>query len=82
MRPSPSAFEVAGWGDGFRAWVIGRSGRLFHVAVPRWGRFGRGGQVVAVAQRSSQSGAQGQSLGRWRVSRRAVVAIRAGTATR
>ncbi len=43
-------------------------------ALPRgvvpWGRSGRGGQgVVAVAQRSSQAGAQGQSVGRCKRSR-------------
>jgi len=38
--------------------------------------------VVAVAQRSSQAGAQGQSVGRCKRSRRAEEAIRAGTAMR
>ena len=57
-------------------------------ALPRLGCFlgaldGRVGQgVVAVAQRSSQAGAQGQSVGRCRTSRRAVEAIRAGMAMR
>ncbi len=49
----------------------------------RRGRSGRGGQkVVAVAQRSSQAGAQGQSVGKCSTSRRAEVAIRAGTVMR
>jgi len=38
--------------------------------------------LVAVVQRSSQAGAQGQSVGRCRVSRLAEDAILAGTATR
>jgi len=38
--------------------------------------------VVAVVQRSSQSGAQGQSVGKCRTSRRGEEAIRAGTAMR
>ena len=43
---------------------------------------GVGQGVVALAQRSSQAGAQGQSVGKCNTSRRAEEAIRAGTAIR